>query len=178
VIPGTSLPTKRAVELAAKYRIPAVSSLRPFAEQGGLMSYGHVLAYLYRRAAAYVAKILEGAKPADLPVQQPTRFDLVINLKTAQALGLNVPPTLVATAALQHRRLWQACDRGEIPDQSQQGMIRSSPSGCPRRAFDCGFLLPLLTAAFGTFRKCQSEPSMSAYWGNRTEFARFEPYRA
>jgi putative tryptophan/tyrosine transport system substrate-binding protein len=98
VIVQPSLPIERAVELAAKYRIPAVSSLRTFAEQGGLMSYGPVLAYLYRQAAFYVDKILKGAKPGDLPVEQPTQFELIINMKTAQALGLTLPPSLLARA--------------------------------------------------------------------------------
>jgi putative ABC transport system substrate-binding protein len=98
VIVQPSLPTKRAVELAAKYRIPAVSSLRPFAEQGGLMSYGPVLAYLYRRAAVYVDRILKGAKPGDLPIEQPTQFELIINMKTAKALGLTMPRSLLARA--------------------------------------------------------------------------------
>jgi putative ABC transport system substrate-binding protein len=98
VIVQPSLPTKRAVELAAKYRIPAVSSLRPFAEQGGLMSYGPVLAYLYRRTAVYVDRILKGAKPGDLPIEQPTQFELIINMKTAKALGLTMPRSLLARA--------------------------------------------------------------------------------
>ena len=98
VIVQPSLPIKRAVELAAKYRIPAVSSLRPFAEQGGLMSYGAVLPYLYRRAAVYVDRILKGAKPGDLPIEQPTQFELIINIKTAKALGLTMPPSLLARA--------------------------------------------------------------------------------
>jgi putative ABC transport system substrate-binding protein len=93
-----SLPTKRAVELAAKYKIPTVSSLRLFAEQGGLMSYGPVPAYLYRRAAVYVDKILKGAKPSDLPIEQPTQFELIINMKTARALGLTMPSSLLARA--------------------------------------------------------------------------------
>jgi putative tryptophan/tyrosine transport system substrate-binding protein len=98
VIVQLSLPTKRAVELAAKYRIPAISSLRFFAEQGGLMSYGPVPAHLYRRAAVYVDRILKGAKPGDLPVEQPTQFELIINMKTAKAIGLTMPPSLLARA--------------------------------------------------------------------------------
>jgi putative tryptophan/tyrosine transport system substrate-binding protein len=93
-----SLPAKRVAELAAKYRIPAVSTLGPFAEQGGLMSYAPVLDYLYRRAAVYVDKILKGAKPGDLPVEQPTQFQLVINMKTAKALGLTMPSSLLVRA--------------------------------------------------------------------------------
>ena len=93
-----SLPAKRAAELAVKYRIPAVSTLGPFAELGGLMSYAPSLDYLYRRAAVYVDKILKGAKPGDLPVEQPTQFELIINIKTAKALGLTMPPSLLARA--------------------------------------------------------------------------------
>jgi putative tryptophan/tyrosine transport system substrate-binding protein len=98
IIVQPSLPAKRAAELAVKYRIPAVSTLRPFAEQGGLMSYAVILAYLYRRAAVYVDKILKGAKPADLPIEQPSQFELIINLKTAKALALAVPFSLLARA--------------------------------------------------------------------------------
>jgi putative ABC transport system substrate-binding protein len=86
------------ISLARKYRLPAVSWIRSFAASGGLMSYGVDLPDLYRRAASYVDRILKGAKPADLPVQQPNKFDFVINLKTAKALGLTVPPLLIASA--------------------------------------------------------------------------------
>jgi putative ABC transport system substrate-binding protein len=88
----------RTVALAAKSRLPAVYGLREEAEAGGLMSYGANLAALYRRAAAYVDKILKGAKPADLPVEQPMRFELVVNLKTAKALGLSFPPSILIRA--------------------------------------------------------------------------------
>jgi putative ABC transport system substrate-binding protein len=98
VIVQPSLPAKRVAELAAKYRIPAVSTLGPFTEQGGLMSYAPVLDYLYRRATVYVDKILKGAKPGDLPVEQPTQFALIINMKTAKALGLTMPSSLLARA--------------------------------------------------------------------------------
>jgi putative tryptophan/tyrosine transport system substrate-binding protein len=98
VIVQPSLPDKRAAELAAAYRIPAVSTFQPFAQQGGLMSYAPAMAYLYRRAAGYVDKILKGTKPGDLPVEQPTQFELIINMKTAKALGLTVPPSLLARA--------------------------------------------------------------------------------
>jgi putative ABC transport system substrate-binding protein len=89
-----SLATRHASELALKYRLPAVSVPRWFAEQGGLMAYGPAFADQYHLAAVYVDRILKGAKPADLPVIQPTRFELVINLKTAKALGLTIPPLL------------------------------------------------------------------------------------
>jgi putative ABC transport system substrate-binding protein len=98
VIVQPSLPTKRVVELALKYRIPAVSFVRAIVEEGGLMTFGVVEPDVYRRVAIFVDKILKGAKPADLPVEQPTRFELVINLKTAKALGLTVPPALLARA--------------------------------------------------------------------------------
>ncbi len=88
----------RIAALAAKSRLPAVYGLREHAEAGGLMAYGANVGHLYRRAAAYVDKILKGAKPADLPVEQPTRFELVINLKTAKALGLTIPPSVLIRA--------------------------------------------------------------------------------
>ena len=93
-----SLPIKRVAELAIKSRIPAMSFIRDFANEGGLMSYGSEEADAYRKAAVYVDKILKSAKPADLPVQQPTKFELVVNLKTAKALGLTIPPSILARA--------------------------------------------------------------------------------
>ena len=89
---------KRIVELATKYRLPAVYMEADFAEAGGLMSYGPSQPEMFRRAATYVDKILKGAKPADLPVEQPTKFELVINLKAAKQIGLTVPPQVLARA--------------------------------------------------------------------------------
>lgn len=88
----------RIIELAAKIRIPAMYDERGFAEAGGLMFYGTDNVDLFHRAAAYVAKILKGANPADLPIEQPTRFRFVINLKTAQQIGVTIPPNVLARA--------------------------------------------------------------------------------
>ena len=98
VIVQPTLPRARIVDLVQKHRLPAVSGNRAFAAAGGLMSYAGSLVDRYRNAAPYVDKILKGAKPADLPVQQPTKFELVINLKAARALGLTVPPSLLTRA--------------------------------------------------------------------------------
>jgi putative ABC transport system substrate-binding protein len=84
--------------LAAKNRLPTMYQVREFVEAGGLVSYGVDQRHEFRRAAAYVDKILKGAKPADLPVEQPTKFEFVINLKTAKALGLTIPPSLLLRA--------------------------------------------------------------------------------
>ena len=86
------------IERAAKERLPALFDVKEFAQAGGLMSYGPGLAASFRRMAYYVDRVLKGEKPADLPVEQPTKFELVINLKTAKALGLQFPPTLLALA--------------------------------------------------------------------------------
>jgi putative tryptophan/tyrosine transport system substrate-binding protein len=96
--PIFQLTQRQIVDLAIRHRIPGMHWVREFADAGGLMSYGPNIPSLYRRAAAYVNKILRGAKPAELPVEQPTQFALVINLKTAQALGLTIPPTLLFQA--------------------------------------------------------------------------------
>ena len=88
----------RVLALAAQYRLPAVYERREFVKEGGLLSYGQVFGENFERAAALVDKILKGAKPADLPVEQPTRFELVVNLKTAQALGLTIPPSILVRA--------------------------------------------------------------------------------
>ena len=96
---GLTLQNRRRItELATKYRLPAVYAAREFVDAGGLIAYAVSFPDLYRRAATYVDKILKGTKPADLPVQQPTKFELVINLRAAKALGLTVPTTLLARA--------------------------------------------------------------------------------
>jgi putative tryptophan/tyrosine transport system substrate-binding protein len=86
------------VALATQHKLPAIYFTRQFVDRGGLISYGPDIVDQFRRAAGYVDRILKGEKPADLPVQAPTKYELVVNLKTAKALGLTVPPTLLATA--------------------------------------------------------------------------------
>ena len=100
VIPDVLLVTEapRLTALAAKHRLPTLHQFREEVEAGGLMSYGHSNAAPWRRAAAFVDQILKGARPADLPVQQPTQFEFVVNLRTARALGLDLPPALLARA--------------------------------------------------------------------------------
>ena len=89
---------KQLVDLAAKNRLPAIYQARTFIDLGGLMMYGTDVDVRFQRAAVYVDKILKGAKPAELPVEQPTKFELVINLKTAKQIGLTIPPNVLARA--------------------------------------------------------------------------------
>jgi putative ABC transport system substrate-binding protein len=96
--PVMTLNSKRIVELAIEHRLPGMYPTNQFAEEGGLIAYGPVIADLYRRAATYVDKILKGAKPADLPIEQPTKFELVVNMKTAKQIGLVIPPNVLARA--------------------------------------------------------------------------------
>jgi putative ABC transport system substrate-binding protein len=101
IVTGSPAATARRdliIKLAERHRLPAVYSVRPFVAAGGLICYGADFLDQFRRAAAYVDRILKGEKPADLPVQAPTKYELVINLKTAKALGIEVPPTLLARA--------------------------------------------------------------------------------
>ena len=96
--PFTVRQMAQIAELATQGRLPAMYETRDFVDAGGLMLYGPSLADLYRRAASYIDKILKGARPAELPVEQPTKFDFVINLKTALALGLTIPPAVLQQA--------------------------------------------------------------------------------
>jgi len=101
VVPGSGLATRHyelIIAVAARHRLPAIYPIGFFVSSGGLISYGTDSIDPHRRAAGYVDRILKGEKPADLPVQQPTKFELVINLKTAKALGLTVPQSLLARA--------------------------------------------------------------------------------
>jgi len=97
-VPVTWINRRQILDLAARQRLPAIYMHRAYALDGGLMAYGEDEREVPRRLAVYVDKILRGAKPADLPVEQPTKFELVINLKTAKALGLTIPPSLLARA--------------------------------------------------------------------------------
>jgi putative ABC transport system substrate-binding protein len=96
--PGLVTNRKQVIDLALKHRLPAMYYRREFVEDGGLMSYGVSFADLDRRAATYVDKILKGAKPADLPIEQPKKFELIINLKAAKQIGLTIPPSVLARA--------------------------------------------------------------------------------
>jgi putative tryptophan/tyrosine transport system substrate-binding protein len=100
VLPDLFTATNRQsiIALAAQHRLPAVYPFRYFVASGGLISYGIEMLETYRQAASYVHRILRGEKPAELPVQAPTKYELAINMKTAKALGLDVPPTLLARA--------------------------------------------------------------------------------
>ena len=98
IAPGQSLQRRRIAELAVKFRLPSIFPFREYTEAGGLMSYGQNLKDFYRLAAIYVDKILKGARPADLPIEQPTRFYLTINRKAAKALGLTIPQELLIRA--------------------------------------------------------------------------------
>jgi putative ABC transport system substrate-binding protein len=105
ILPNTTwdLVWKQIADLAAQHRLPAIAQNAEFPRQGGLMAYGPSIPELYRRAATYVDKILKGARPGDLPMERPTGFDFLVNLRTAQALGLAIPPSVLlqATEAIQ-----------------------------------------------------------------------------
>jgi putative ABC transport system substrate-binding protein len=95
---GSDAHARRIAELAVNSRLPVMYAFRFYVEGGGLISYGVDIAENYRRAAAFVDKILKGANPADLPIEQPTKFELVINVKAARSIGLTIPPSLLARA--------------------------------------------------------------------------------
>ena len=98
ISPLMTLHSKRIVELALKHRLPGMYPTRQFVEESGLMAYGPLISDLYHRSATYVDKILKGAKPADLPIEQPTKFEFIINLKTAKQIGATIPPNVLARA--------------------------------------------------------------------------------
>jgi putative tryptophan/tyrosine transport system substrate-binding protein len=89
---------KQILDLAISYKLPVVSAVRSFADEGGLLAYGVYIPDLFRQAAGYVDRILKGSKPADMPVEQPVKFEMIINLKTAKSLGLTIPTALLASA--------------------------------------------------------------------------------
>jgi putative ABC transport system substrate-binding protein len=96
--PFVTLHSRRIVELALKHRVPGIYATKQFVEEGGLMAYGPLIGDLYRRAATYVDKILKGAKPEDLPVEQPMKFEFIVNLKTAKQIGVTIPPNVLVRA--------------------------------------------------------------------------------
>jgi len=98
VLANVPVPVRQAAQAALRYRLPSISLVNEFVETGGLMSYGASVSDIRRRSGSYVDRILKGAKPGDLPIEQPTKFELVINLKTAKALGLTIPPSLLQRA--------------------------------------------------------------------------------
>src|SRR5262249_54689051 len=100
ILPGALffVESKRIASLAIRHRLPAISEFKEFAEAGGLLSYGANVFDMWRHPAGFADRVLKGAKPADLPVEQPTKFELVINLKAAKALGLTIPPSVLARA--------------------------------------------------------------------------------
>jgi putative ABC transport system substrate-binding protein len=98
VVVDASLATKHVADLALKYRLPAATNQRAFAEAGGLMSYGYPALALYRQMTLFVYNVMQGSRPADMPVEQPTKFELVINLTTAKALGLTIPESFLLRA--------------------------------------------------------------------------------
>jgi putative ABC transport system substrate-binding protein len=120
---------RQLAELTVRHRLPAMFHLSEYAEARGLMAYGANVKDLYRRAATYVDKILKGAKPADLPVEQPTTFTLVINLKTAEALGLTIPPSLLAAKALSNSSAWYSSATCRCSSSARAAPVRLYSSG-------------------------------------------------
>jgi putative tryptophan/tyrosine transport system substrate-binding protein len=122
VHPSTFVVTNRAriIDLTAKNRLPAIYPSTRYAEAGGLMSYGPDIVDNYRRAAVYVDKILKGTKPADLPVEQPMKFEFVINLKTAKQIGLTIPPNVLARADKVIKVTEVGDQKSEVGDQKRK----------------------------------------------------------